>query len=87
MTLKFNSFDQLITTNQIKNFSDDDTFDFFVENTENESGSKTVSMFVDSRQNEEGFICIELNKNNALYLLNFLNAFLQEKDIDPLEKD
>jgi len=32
-------------------------------------------------------ICMEFNKNEALYLMKFLSAFIAEKDIDINEED
>ena len=47
------------------------------------NGNISNQMMINVGNNDDEFVYIEINKNQALFLMNFLSSFVNEKDIDP----
>ncbi len=57
-------------------------------------GIKSIEMsiefsFIPSENDgtKEGWVVVDLNRNNARYLRNFIDSYLQEIEIDPDDED
>ncbi len=47
------------------------------------NGNISNQMMINIGNDDDEFVYMELNKNQALFLMNFLSSFINEKDIDP----